>query len=200
MRDASGGQRLGTRWVDRSMRTKGLVVIAVPIAILFVVLGSTSWFTHVDTRAQDVASNSRQIVDAATTLENRLLSAEAGIGDYLLTGNPAFQASYAQAKSEVPPQLGQLEALTLDTPPGRSWGPAIQHDTDRLVSALARLDREQPSPVPSTPVRAILGSVRSQTDKLRHDVSSLTGEETAIIDSQQSDIHTSNIFLPAIAI
>ena len=41
MRDASGGQRLGTRWVDRSMRTKGLVVIAVPIAILFIVLGST---------------------------------------------------------------------------------------------------------------------------------------------------------------
>jgi signal transduction histidine kinase/CheY-like chemotaxis protein/CHASE3 domain sensor protein len=199
MRDASGGHRLGTRWVDRSMRTKGLVVIAVPIAILFVVLGSTSWFTHVDTRAQDVASNSRQIVDAATTLENSLLSAEAGVGDYLLTGNPAFQASYAQAKSEVPPQLGQLEALTLDTPPGRSWGPAIQHDTDHLVSALARLDVKQPS-APSTPVRTILGSVQSQTDKLRHDVSSLTGEETAIIDSQQSNIHTSNIFLPAIAI
>ena len=55
MSDASGRQRLGTRWVDRSMRTKGLVVIAVPIAILFVVLGSTFWFTHVDNRAQDVA-------------------------------------------------------------------------------------------------------------------------------------------------
>jgi PAS domain S-box-containing protein len=200
MRDASGGQRLGTRWVDRSMRTKGLVVIAVPIAILFVVLGSTSWFTHVDTRAQDVASTSRQIVDAATTLENSLLSAEAGVGDYLLTGNPSFQGSYAQAEKEVPPQLGQLEALTLDTPPGRSWGPAIQHDTDRLVSALTRLDRKQPSPVPSTPVRTILGSVQNQTEQLRHDVSSLIGEETAIIDSQQSDIHTSNIFLPAIAI
>ena len=79
MRDASSGQRLGTRWVDRSMRTKGLVVIAVPIAILFIVLGSTSWFTHVDNRAQDVASHSRQIVDAATTLENSLLSAETGL-------------------------------------------------------------------------------------------------------------------------
>ena len=88
MRDASSGQRLGTRWVDRSMRTKGLVVIAVPIAILFIVLGSTSWFTHVDNRAQDVASHSRQIVDAATTLENSLLSAQTGLGNYLLTGDP----------------------------------------------------------------------------------------------------------------
>jgi hypothetical protein len=63
------------------MRTKGLVVIAVPIAILFIVLGSTSWFTHVDNRAQDVASNSRQVVDAATTLENSLLSEETDLGD-----------------------------------------------------------------------------------------------------------------------
>src|ERR1039457_5437611 len=193
MRDASSGQRLGTRWVDRSMRTKGLVVIAVPIAILFVVLGSTSWFTHVDNRAQDVASNSRQIVDAATTLENSLLSAEAGGSAYLLTGDPSFHASYAQAEKDVAPQLGQLEALTLDTPPGGSWGPAIQHDTDRVLSALARLNLEQPSPVPSTSVRTLLDSVRVQTDKLRSDVASLIGDETAIIVSQQSDIHTSNV-------
>ena len=200
MRHASGRQRLGTRWVDRSMRTKGLVVIAVPIAILFVVLGSTSWFTHVDNRAQDVASSARQIVDAATTLENSLLSAEAGVSDYLLTGNPSFRASYGRAEKQVPPQLGQLEALTLDAPQGRSWGPAIQHDSDGLVSALAHLNLASPSPMPSTSVRALLASVRSRTDRLRSDVSSLTGEETAIIVSQQSDIHTSNVFLPAIAI
>ncbi len=121
MRHASGRQRLGTRWVDRSMRTKGLVVIAVPIAILFIVLASTSWFTHVDNRAQDVASSARQIVGAATTLENSLLSAEAGVSDYLLTGNPSFRTSYARAEKQVPPQLGQLEALTLDAPQGRFW-------------------------------------------------------------------------------
>jgi PAS domain S-box-containing protein len=139
-------------------------------------------------------------VDAATTLESSVLSAEAGVSDYLQTGNPSFRASYARAEKQVPPQLGQLEALTLDAPQGRSWGPAIQHDTDGLVSALARLNLGQPSPTPSTSVRTLLASVRGQTDRLRSDVSSLTGEETAIIVSQQSDIHTSNVFLPAIAI
>ena len=200
MRDASSGQRLGTRWVDRSMRTKGLVVIAVPITILFIVLGSTSWFTHVDNRAQDVASRSRQIVDAATTLENSLLSAQTGLGDYLLTGDLSFQASYARAKKALPPQLGQLEALTLDSVPEQISGHAIQRDTDQLVAALARLKGEQPSPAPSAEVRTLLQSVNVETDKLRGDISSLTVRESAIIVSQQSDIHTSNIFLPAIAI
>jgi len=200
MGDASSGQRLGTRWVDRSMRTKGLVVIAVPIAILFIVLGSTSWFTHVDNRAQDVAGHSRQIVDAATTLENSLLSAQTGLGDFLLTGDPSFQASYARAEKALPAQIGQLEALTLDSVPEQSAGRAIQRDTDQLVAALARLKDEEPSPTPSAAVRTLLASVKGETDKLRNDISSLTVRESAVIASQQSDIHTSNIFLPAIAI
>ncbi len=200
MRDASSGRRLGTRWVDRSMRTKGLVVIAVPIAILFIVLGSTSWFTHVDNRAQDVASHSRQIVDAATTLENSLLSAETGLSGYLLTGNTSFQSSYARAEKALPPQLGQLEALTFDTPKEQIAGRAIQHDTDQLVAALARLKVQQPAPASSTTIHTLLQSVKVETDTLRADVSSLTSRENAIIVSQQSDIHTSNIFLPSIVI
>jgi signal transduction histidine kinase/CHASE3 domain sensor protein/ActR/RegA family two-component response regulator len=200
MSDASGGQRLGTRWIDRSMRTKGLVVIAVPIAILFVVLGSTSWFTHVDNRAQDVASSSRQVVDAATMLENSLLSAESGVSDYLLTGDRSFQGPSARAEDGVRSQLGQLAALTLDTGPGATWGLAIQHDTDRLVAALDRLKLEPPSAASSTTVHTLLQSVQVQTSKLRDDISSLIGEENAVIASQQSDIHTSNIVLPAIVI
>jgi len=200
MSDASKGQRLGTRWVDRPLRSKGLVVIAVPIAILVVVLGSTFWFTHVDNRAQGVAGNSRQIVDAATTLENSILSAQADLGGYLLTGDTSFQKSYTQAEESVPGHLGQLEALSLVTPNRHTWGPAIQRDTLGLVSELHRLNLQRPSPAPSAPVLALLRSVQARTDKLRRDVSSLSTQETAIIASQQSDIHTSNVVLPAIAI
>ena len=200
MRDASRGQRLGTRWVDRSMRAKGLVVIAVPIAILVVVLGSTFWFTHVDNRAQNVAANSRQIVDSATTLENSLLSAQTDLGGYLLTGDASFQRSFAQADKSVPTHLGQLEALTLNTPERQTWGPAIQRDTIALVSALDRLKVQRPSPAPSATVLTLLRSVQSETDKLRTDVSTLSSQETALIVSQQSAIHTSSVFLPAIAI
>ena len=200
MRDASSGQRLGTRWVDQSIRTKGLVVIAVPIAILVVVLGSTFWFTHVDNQGQDIAGRSRQIVSAATTLDNSLLSAQAGLEGYLLTGDPTFLASYSRADHVVPTQLGQLEGLTLGSPAGETWGPVIQHDANRLISALDRLEVQVPSPTPSTTVRTLLQTVRLETASLRADISSLTNEENAIIDGQQSSIHTSNIFLPAIAI
>ncbi len=200
MRDASKGQRLGTRWVDRPLRAKGLVVIAVPIAILVVVLGSTFWFTHVDNQAQGVAGNSRQIVDAATMLENSILSAQADLGGYLLTGDASFRSSYTQSEQSVPGHLGRLEALTLGTPERRTWGPAIQRDTLGLLSELDRLNQHRPSAAPSATVLTFMRSVQAGTDKLRGDVSSLSRQETAIIATQQSAIHTSNVVLPVIAI
>jgi PAS domain S-box-containing protein len=200
MRDASGGQRIRTRWVDQSMRAKGLVVIAVPITILVVVLGSTFWFTHVDNRAQNVASHARQIVDAATTLENSLLSAQTGLSGHLLTGDPSFEASYARAEKAVPPQLGELEGLTLGSPEARTWGQAIEADTNRLISAFARLNLQRPSPAPSAATRTLLRLVQTETATLHSDVSSLSSQENTVIDGQRTDIHTSNVFLPAIAI
>ena len=137
---------------------------------------------------------------AATTLDNSLLSAQAGLEGYLLTGDTTFLSSYSRADHVVPTQLGQLEALTLGSPAGETWGPVIQHDANRLILALDRLEVQPPSPTPSTTVRSLLQTVRSETASIRADISSLTGDETAIIDGQQSSIHTSNIFLPAIAI
>ncbi len=116
-------------------------------------------------------------------------------------GTPRSRPPTPGSDKAVPPQLGQLEALTLDIAARTAIsGRAIQRDTDQLVAALARLKVEQPSPAPSAAVRTLLQSVKAETDKLRNDISSLTGRETAVIASQQSDIHTSNIFLPAIAI
>jgi len=176
------------------------VVIAVPIAILVLVLGSTFWFTHVDNHAQGVAGNSRQILDVATLLENSILSAQADLGGYLLTGDTSFRSSYADDAKSVPAHLGQLEALTFGTPGRQTWGPVIQRDTIGLVSELDHLNRQSPSAKPSAAVLTLLRSLQAGTDKLRGDVSSLSSQETAIIAGQQSDIHTSNIVLPAIAI
>jgi signal transduction histidine kinase/CheY-like chemotaxis protein/CHASE3 domain sensor protein len=201
MRHGSRGRWLGTKWVDRSMRAKGFVVIALPITILVVVLGSTFWYTHVDNRAQNITSHSRQIVDAATTLENSQLLAQTGLSDYLLTGDPSFRASYAEAQRAVLPQLGQLEALTIDSPGAQTLGRAIQDDTDGLLLETARLSRQQPSPVPpTTQARSLVGTIKAQTDKLRGDITALSSRETALIAAERSDIHTSNFFLPAIAI
>ena len=200
MRDAPGGPRLTTRWVDRSLRAKGLVVISVPIAILVVVLATTFWFTHVDNRAQDVAGRARQIVDGATALENSLLNAQTDIDAYLLSGQGMFRTAYDHTSAVIPSQLDDLTPLATDGASEQALVGAIQRDANRLTFDMAQLALQPPSPAPKGSVRALLHFSQNETNRLRADVGRLSTRESSVIASQRSAIHTSSALLPAIAI
>jgi len=200
MGDTPGGRRFGTRWVDRPIGSKGLVVVFVPIAILVVVLGSTFWFTHVDDSAQAVAGHARQIVDAATTVENSVLSAQTSVGEYLLTGASGFQATYARAQATIPSQLGGLVALASDTEAGRRWAPAIDGDVNGLLFDMAQLAPQKPHPGALAPASTLLRFSQAETARLHADVQALITAENEVIAGQRSAIRTANAVLPAIAI
>ena len=199
MRDGPGRPRR-TRWVDRSLGAKGLVVIAVPVCILVAVLGTTFWFAHVDNRAQDVAGQARQVVDDATTLENSVLSAQTAVDAWLLTGAGTFRTSYAGAVAGIPGELTNLGAATGTRAATSGAVAAITRDVDRMTFDLAQLSLQPPSPAPTGTVRALLRFSRVETDRLRADVDGLSAMQQAIIASQRSAIHTSSTLLPAIAI
>ncbi|HTT86510.1 MAG TPA: CHASE3 domain-containing protein, partial [Acidimicrobiales bacterium] len=199
MRFASGRQRLAAGWVDRSLRAKGLVVIAVPVAILVLVLATTFWFTHIDNRAQNIAGHARQLVDSATTLEDSLLSAQAGVGSYLLTGDANFATAYSRAEAVIPGQLDQL-AGSADTADDAMSSAAIERDSNRLMFDMAQLALQRPSRAPSSVVRALLRFSQSETERLRADVATFSAKESAVIASQRTAIRTSSDLLPAIAI
>jgi PAS domain-containing protein len=198
MRDGPAGRRRTIRWVDRSLRAKGLVVIAVPIGILVVVLATTFWFAHVDNRAQAVAGRARQIVDGATALENSVLEAQTGIDAYLLTGTPAFRDSYTRAAATIPVQLRDLNTTTGPGAPESAVVAAIGRDVARMTFDMAQLDAQPPAP--AGVVRALQRFSQLEGGHMRADVATLSSTENAIIASQRSAIHTSSTLLPAIAI
>ena len=200
MRFASGRQRLAAGWVDRSLRAKGLVVIVVPIAILVLVGATTFWFTHVDNRAQNVAGHARLLVDSATTLENSVLSAQTGIGAYLLTGDADFATAYSRAEAVIPGQLEQLAAASAATAGGATSSAAIERDTNLLTFDMAQLALQHPSRAPSSAVRALLRFSQTETERLRTDVATFSATQSAVIASQRSAIRTSSDLLPGVAI
>jgi PAS domain S-box-containing protein len=199
MGDGPGGPRR-TRWVDRSLRAKGLVVIAVPVCILVAILGTTFWFAHVDNRAQDLAARARQIVDDATTLENSVLSAQTAVDAWLLTGGDTFRTSYAGAVAGIPGELTNLAAATADDATTHGAMASITREVDRMTFDLAQLSLQPPSPVPTGTVRALLRFSRVETDLLRADIAGLSTKQEAFVATQRSAIHTSSTLLPAIAL
>ncbi len=86
--------RLRQWWLDRSVRAKGMIVVAVPL-IALVGISSASLVLHNQERQE------RQVAHAATALSNSTkqvladaVNAETGVRGYVATGDPLFLQPY----------------------------------------------------------------------------------------------------------
>ena len=141
MSPANRRPRGASSWDDLSIRTKGMVVIAAPIAVLLVLLASVAWFTHDDRRAQTEATGSRQVLGLLTSLDGALVDAQTDATGYLVTGNDTLLAAYRNEMRSVPAQawsLADAANKTAVAPRGGSIVPAtaaVLADQRQLLAA-----------------------------------------------------------------
>jgi len=187
-------------WANRSIRTKGLVVIALPIAVLLAVLGSTSWFTHVNSRSQTLGLQSRQALSTANALQTKVLEADNAVRGYLLTGEAQFLGNYRSAESSAPRLVTQLRPLAEQTSSSRSDYSSLSHDTEAVLGDLASLASRVSAPLSSPATESLLRSSETDSARFGDAVSTFQGAENAAIAVQRSAIHRSSTFLLAISI
>jgi len=111
MRPLSG---LSQWWSNRSLRVKGLVVIAVP---LFVLLGAlvAGYLMGIESRrAQQGVQRTLQIQHDIQEVHTLLAEAATGVRGYLLTGRPNFLERYRIAETELPKTLQRLRVQIRD--------------------------------------------------------------------------------------
>lgn len=95
-------------WQDLSLNKKGVIVIALPLAILLASL--TSLYLHeqkaaaLESKLQLALLNQRDI----QTIHTQLLEASNGVRDYLLTGEKDFLANYVLANRKLPLMITEL--------------------------------------------------------------------------------------------
>lgn len=95
-------------WQDLSLNKKGVIVIALPLAILLASL--TSLYLHeqkaaaLESKLQLALLNQRDI----QTIHTQLLEASNGVRDYLLTGEKDFLANYVLANRKLPLMISEL--------------------------------------------------------------------------------------------
>jgi PAS domain S-box-containing protein len=123
------------RWARISLRSKGVAVLAVPIAALFVVLVSIYWVEgdvrgadllvihHYDTRAE------------LARLRSSLLDAETAARGYAATRDRQFYSSFESARGDIQASLARLSSL-LD---GRTADRQVFETINRLSTEELRL-------------------------------------------------------------
>ncbi|SEI44860.1 sensor histidine kinase [Paraburkholderia diazotrophica] len=95
--------------------TKGLLLIALPSAVELALLGVVSDMQAQTAQAVERASDSRQIVYQAASLENPMLRQVARVRAGIVTDDPSFMDRHA-AWGDLADRLARLEEAVADTP------------------------------------------------------------------------------------
>jgi PAS domain S-box-containing protein len=141
--DSSGTNKTPSRWTRLSLRSKGVVVLTIPLAALIVAQFA---FYRVE---GDVASVDRRVVryyDGRATLSQLRLSltgAQAAAGSYLDTGERQYAGVFDQSREGFNQSLRRLSALVGGAADGTPMA-EIQRQADQEMSILNSL-RQSPT-------------------------------------------------------
>jgi PAS domain S-box-containing protein len=102
------------RFVDLPLRTKGIIVIAVPLTLLLASLGSVLWADWRSRAAEDQVRTTLEIQSGILEIRALLEEASTGVRGYLLTREANFLQPYTRAKLEMPAVLERMERSIAD--------------------------------------------------------------------------------------
>jgi PAS domain S-box-containing protein len=178
-----GTRRRVTRlWTDRSLRTKGWVVLAIPAVALCL---GTVVFARQDRREQRAATWMRQSYGVKAELQRvdlLLLGAESSVRNFLLSGQPDALADFQAAQATLPANLDALGGLVSDDASQRDQLLRLRSFVDRRLASLsgvrdaAMANGVWPATVPpnvtrtaadaGTAVRQQLDAMQAEQDRL----------------------------------
>ncbi|HVB38719.1 MAG TPA: PAS domain S-box protein [Vicinamibacterales bacterium] len=108
------GARFRQVWADLPLRSKGLVVVAIPLLPLLVTAGALYWGNGRIARADSAETRTLEVTDRLSDVLAQLGDAEAGVRSYLLTGRRDRLAPYDAAQQRVPQLLARLDVLAAE--------------------------------------------------------------------------------------
>src|SRR5688572_2337666 len=89
-------------WTNMALRTKGLIVVAIPLLAVLITAGSFFFVWQQIQRADDRTKHSLQVGYELQSVLSILVDAQNGVRGYLLTENDEFLDPYRAARQALP--------------------------------------------------------------------------------------------------
>ncbi len=154
------------RWSTYRLRTKLLIVVALPLLPLVVFWSITAVTHYRQSTPSNNASRNLVVQAALAHVFSALLDADAGVRDHVLTDNPAAETRYEEAVARIPATLNVLDSAVIDPKLRESL-----HALDaRIDDELAILGHLMSRPIPGEPwmgERAALDRSKANLDEMR---------------------------------
>jgi signal transduction histidine kinase/AmiR/NasT family two-component response regulator len=176
-------------WLDRSLRAKGLIVVAVPLIALMGITAANLLLQQKESNARNAAVNARNLAAAASQVLTDALNAETGIRGYAATREPLFLAPYNLALTRIAAERRSLlEAAVIDGATRQQR--AVDATTGTVLSELAQLRTAVSRGITVENLGPALQHEKIAMDRLRRQVASIEGSTAARTVIQNNNIAT----------
>jgi signal transduction histidine kinase/ActR/RegA family two-component response regulator len=131
-------RKLRRWWLDRSLRSKGLIVVAVPLIALLGITSANLVLQQVESNERSVAVNAHDFDDAAAQVLADAVNGETGVRGYAATDDPTFLAPYSLMLTRMGAERKLLREDAVTVGLGRQQQ-AVDATTGQELAELAQL-------------------------------------------------------------
>ncbi|MGG6898988.1 ATP-binding protein [Rhizobium sp. BR 315] len=172
------------RFADLPLRTKGIVIILVPLALLMAALASVFVADRQSRVAEDQVRVTLEIQSGIQEIHALIAEAATGVRGYLLTGNDDFLDPYNRAEARLP--------IVIDDMSGRLRDEEQKARLERIralvgtkLASLDALRHADASPAPSREgLTAALTESKRDLDVLRAEIDAMTKREADLLGAR----------------
>jgi signal transduction histidine kinase/CheY-like chemotaxis protein len=180
-------RRLHQWWLDRSVRSKGLTVVAIPIIALIGVTLASGALQRSESQERSVATSNFNLSSSGATVLADAVNAETGIRGYATTNDPLFLAPYNLALTRISAERTSLRVAARAIGDERQQR-QVDTTAGRVVFELVQLRSTISKGTTITLLRSALEHEKTTMDVLRQETAVLVKGPTAELIVQQGKI------------
>jgi len=179
--------RLSRWWLDRSVRIKGMAVVAAPLIALIAVSSASLTLQFNERQERAVTLTAFGLNTAAQQVLADAVNAETGVRGYAATGDPLFLQPYNLALARITQDEAALDAAAIAQRDSRAERAAIA-TTAAEMADLANLCSAISAGAPVTALKQALRNGKITMDELRRQIADLTSGPVAIVATGRANI------------
>src|ERR1700689_2423760 len=172
--------RLRRWWLDRSLRAKGLIVVAVPLIALMGTTSGNLLLQRSESHERNVSTAARALASAGSQVLADAVNAETGVRGYAPTRDPLFLDPYNLTLTRIAAERRSLREAAVVEGDGRQQQ-AVDATTGKVLSELAQLRSAIGRGISAGNLRLALENEKMTMDLLRHQVADLIAGPTALV-------------------
>jgi len=174
-------------WLDRSLRAKGLIVVAVPLIALMGLTSANLQLQHSESQERSISTNARNLAAAATLVLTDAVDAETGIRGYTGTRDPIFLAPYTLTLTRIGAEREALRKAAAVTGVGGQQQ-TMDATVGQVLAELAQLSSASSDGSPARNLLPALLNEKTTMDRLRGQVAALIAGPTALVAVQHNKL------------